>query len=72
MRRARPTPEVDVETYAGYRGVVDEANVEIVRRDAHTRAVVFDDHGDTSDDAAAKGRESSIRKFFKALKGDAN
>jgi predicted flap endonuclease-1-like 5' DNA nuclease len=72
MRRARPTPEVDVETYAGYHGAISEASVEIVRRDTQTRAVVFSDHGDVGDDGNLRGREGSVRKFFKALKGDAN
>jgi hypothetical protein len=72
IRRARPAPEVDVDTYAGYHGAISEASVEIVRRDAHTRAVVYSDVGEKSDDRAAGGRESSVRKFFKALKGEAN
>jgi predicted flap endonuclease-1-like 5' DNA nuclease len=72
MRRARPTPEVDVETYAGYHGAIGEASVEIVRRDTHTRAVVYDDSGERADDSSSRSREGSVRKFFKALKGDAN
>jgi predicted flap endonuclease-1-like 5' DNA nuclease len=72
MRRARPAPEVDVETYAGYHGAISEASVEIVRRDTHTRAVVFSDRGEGADDGASRGRESAVRKFFKALKGDSN
>jgi hypothetical protein len=72
IRRARPAPEVDVETYAGYHAAVSEASVEIVRRDTHTRAVVFSDNGDAADDSGSRGHESAVRKFFKALKGDAN
>jgi predicted flap endonuclease-1-like 5' DNA nuclease len=72
MRRARPAPEVDVETYAGYHASISEASVEIVRRDTHTRATVFSDHGDATDHRNAAAREGSVRKFFKALKGDAN
>ncbi len=69
MRRARPAPEVDVETYAGYHAAISEASVEIVRCDTHTRAVVFSETEENSEDAASRGREGSVRKFFKALKG---
>jgi predicted flap endonuclease-1-like 5' DNA nuclease len=72
MRRARPAPEVDVETYAGYHAAISEASVEIVRRDTHTRAVVFSDNADATNDGASRGRDSTVRKFFKALKGDVN
>jgi predicted flap endonuclease-1-like 5' DNA nuclease len=68
VRRARPTPEVDVETYAGYHGVIGEASVEIVRRDRHTRAVVFTDTGEQAD-RVGKPAAGSLRKFFKGLKG---
>jgi predicted flap endonuclease-1-like 5' DNA nuclease len=70
LRRARPTPEVDVETYAGYHANIGEASVEIVRRDAHTRAVVFSDNGERHDERAQPGRQGSIARFFKALKGE--
>jgi hypothetical protein len=72
MRRARPAPEVDVETYAGYHAAISEASVEIVRRDTHTRAVVFSDNGNTAEDGTSRGQEGAVRKFFKALKGEAN
>ena len=72
MRRARPTPEVDVDTYAGYHGAIGEASVEIVRRDSQTRAMVFDDSSDAADDSNSRSREGTVRKFIKALRGDAN
>jgi predicted flap endonuclease-1-like 5' DNA nuclease len=71
LRRARPVPEVDVDTYAGYHATISEASVEIVRRDAHTRAVVFA-NGEGPDESGTRGGEGSIRRFFKALAGKSN